>query len=89
MKNDSPSKPDQAKLSVRDVASVIFSHKLLICATFLAVALGSGVMALLTPNEYESRMKILVKNYLEGFRKTGATTIDTDLCVRFYFRITD
>jgi uncharacterized protein involved in exopolysaccharide biosynthesis len=62
MKNDSPSKTDQAKLSVRDVASVIFSHKLLICATFLAVALGSGVMAFLMPNEYESRMKILVKN---------------------------
>ncbi len=62
MKNDSPSTSDQAKLSVRDVASVIFSHKLLIVATFLAVALGSGVMAFLTPNEYESRMKVLVKN---------------------------
>src|SRR6185436_11158208 len=62
MKNDSPSKSESAKLSVRDVANVIFRHKLLICATFLAVALGSGVMAFLTPNEYESRMKILVKN---------------------------
>src|ERR1700674_445837 len=62
MKNESPSKSDQAKISVRDVASVIFRHKLLISATFLAVALGSGVMAFLMPNEYESRMKILVKN---------------------------
>jgi uncharacterized protein involved in exopolysaccharide biosynthesis len=62
MKNESPSKSESAKLSVRDAANVIFRHKLLICATFLAVALGSGVMAFLTPNEYESRMKILVKN---------------------------
>ncbi|MGI9064961.1 MAG: GumC family protein [Pyrinomonadaceae bacterium] len=62
MKNDSPSKSDQSKISARDVASVIFRHKLLICATFLIVALGSGVLAFLMPNEYESRMKILVKN---------------------------
>ncbi|HVQ37497.1 MAG TPA: Wzz/FepE/Etk N-terminal domain-containing protein [Pyrinomonadaceae bacterium] len=62
MKSDSPSKSEEAKVSVRDVASVIFRHKLLICATFLTVALGSGVLAFLTPNEYESRMKILVKN---------------------------
>jgi len=62
MKNQSPSRSDQAKISARDVAGVIFRHKLLICATFLLVAVGSGVMAFLVPNEYESRMKILVKN---------------------------
>jgi uncharacterized protein involved in exopolysaccharide biosynthesis len=62
MKNERPSQSDQTKISARDVASVIFRHKLLICATFLTVALGSGAMAFLTPNEYESRMKILVKN---------------------------
>jgi uncharacterized protein involved in exopolysaccharide biosynthesis len=62
MKNDSPSKKDHVQISARDVASVLFRHKLLICATFLAVALGSGVVGFLMPNEYESRMKILVKN---------------------------
>jgi uncharacterized protein involved in exopolysaccharide biosynthesis len=62
MKNERPSQSNQAKISARDVASVVFRHKLLICATFLVVALGSGVLAFLTPNEYESRMKILVKN---------------------------
>jgi uncharacterized protein involved in exopolysaccharide biosynthesis len=62
MKTPSPSKLAQAKISARDVASVIFRHKLLICATFLTVAVGSGVVAFLMPNEYESRMKILVKN---------------------------
>jgi len=62
MKNQSPSKSDQAKISARDVASVVFRHKLLICATFLVVAIGSGIVAFLMPNEYESRMKILVKN---------------------------
>lgn len=62
MKTDNPRKSNQAKISARDVASVLFRHKLLICATFLTVALGSGVVAFLLPNEYESRMKILVKN---------------------------
>jgi uncharacterized protein involved in exopolysaccharide biosynthesis len=79
MKNDSPIQSDQAKISARDVASVIFRHKLLICATFLVVAVGSGVMALMAPNEYESRMKILVKNTRSDVpitpeRTTGSTT---------------
>jgi uncharacterized protein involved in exopolysaccharide biosynthesis len=62
MKNESTSPSEQAKISARDVASVVFRHKLLICTTFLVVAIGSVAMAFLTPNEYESRMKILVKN---------------------------
>ena len=62
MKTNNPGKSDQTKISVRDVANVLFRHKLLICATFLVVAVGSGVVAFLIPNEYESRMKILVKN---------------------------
>jgi len=41
------------------------------------------------PLAVEGADTFMPKNYLEGFRKTGATTIDTDLCVRFYFRITD
>jgi uncharacterized protein involved in exopolysaccharide biosynthesis len=61
MNNHSPGK-SEAQVSVRDVVSVLFRHKLLVCATFLAVALGTAVVTLLMPNEYESRMKILVKN---------------------------
>jgi uncharacterized protein involved in exopolysaccharide biosynthesis len=61
MKHHSPGK-SEAQVSVRDVASVIFRHKLLLCVTFLAVALGTAAITFLMPNEYESRMKILVKN---------------------------
>jgi uncharacterized protein involved in exopolysaccharide biosynthesis len=61
MNNQSRGKPE-AQVSVRDIASVLFRHKLLICVTFLAVALGTAVFTFLMPNEYESRMKILVKN---------------------------
>ena len=52
----------QANVSTRDVASVVFRHKLLICVTFLTVAIGTAAVAFLMPNQYESRMKILVKN---------------------------
>jgi uncharacterized protein involved in exopolysaccharide biosynthesis len=62
MNSTSPSKSEPAQVSVRDVASVLFRHKLILCATFLTVVLGTVVFTLLTPNEYESRMKILVKN---------------------------
>ena len=61
MNNHSPGK-SEAQVSVRDVVSVLFRHKLLICVTFLAVVLGTAVFTFLMPNEYESRMKILVKN---------------------------
>src|SRR3977135_1292959 len=61
MNNHNPGK-SEAQVSVRDIASVVFRHKLLLCATFLAVALGPAVFTFLLPNEYESRMKILVKN---------------------------
>lgn len=62
MNNHSLGKSEQAQLSVRDVVGVLFRHKLLICTTFLTVAVGTGAVTLLMPNEYESRMKILVKN---------------------------
>jgi uncharacterized protein involved in exopolysaccharide biosynthesis len=52
----------QANVSVRDIASVVFRHKLLICVTFLTVAIGTAVVTFMMPNQYESRMKILVKN---------------------------
>lgn len=52
----------QANVSIRDVASVVFRHKLLICVTFLTVAIGTAVVTYLMPNQFESSMKILVKN---------------------------
>ncbi len=57
-----PSKSEHAQISVRDVVGVLFRHKALICTTFLTVAIGTAVLTILMPNEYESRMKILVKN---------------------------
>jgi len=78
MSNHSPGK-SEAQVSVRDVASVLFRHKLLLCVTFLAVAVGTAVFTFLMPNEYESRMKILVKNTrsdvpITAERTTGATS---------------
>lgn len=78
MSNPSPGK-SEAQVSVRDVASVLFRHKLLLCATFLAVAVGTALFTFLLPNEYESRMKILVKNTRSDVpitpeRTTGATS---------------
>ena len=52
----------QANVSPRDIASVVFRHKLLICVTFLTVAAGTAAVTFMMPNQYESRMKILVKN---------------------------
>ncbi|MCU1268087.1 MAG: lipopolysaccharide biosynthesis protein [Acidobacteria bacterium] len=63
MNNMTPiTKPEQATFSRRDVASVWFRHKFLIMVTFLTIAVGTAVVTFMMPNEYESRMKILVKN---------------------------
>ena len=62
MSNHNAGKTEQSQISVRDLASILFRHKLLICTTFLTVVVGTAVLTLLMPNEYESRMKILVKN---------------------------
>jgi uncharacterized protein involved in exopolysaccharide biosynthesis len=62
MNNFTPNKSEQTQFSVRDIASVLFRHKALIVTTFLTVAIGTAVLTFLMPNEYESRMKILVKN---------------------------
>ena len=62
MTNSNPSKFEPAQFSVRDVVGILFRHKALIVITFLTVAIGTAVLTVLMPNEYESRMKILVKN---------------------------
>jgi uncharacterized protein involved in exopolysaccharide biosynthesis len=55
-------KSDQATFSLRDAAAVWFRHRLLIIVTFLTIAGGTALATFTLPNEYESRLKILVKN---------------------------
>lgn len=62
MSNQNARKTEQAQISLRDVVSILFRHKVLICSTFLTVVIGTAVLTFLLPNEYEARMKILVKN---------------------------
>src|SRR6266849_5028960 len=49
-------------ISLREGAGAMFRRKALVRLTFLTVVLCSAVVTLLLPNNYESRMKILVKN---------------------------
>lgn len=62
MHGQRPIKSTRAELSVRDFVGVIFRHKLLICLTFITVVAATAVITFLMPNQYESRMRILVKN---------------------------
>src|SRR2546426_6929954 len=76
-------KSEPATLSVRDAASVWFRHKLLITITFLTVAIGTAVGTLLMSNQYESRIKILVRNLrtdvpITPERTTGANGTASD-----------
>lgn len=72
-----PGKSESPQISVRDVAGVLFRHKFLICVTFLTVAVGTAVVTFLMPNEYESRMKILVKNTRSDVPITPGATMGT------------
>lgn len=62
MKKGSASILSVKSLSLRDVAVVVFRHKWLILLTFLTTAAAASVFAYLMSDQYESRMKILVKN---------------------------
>ena len=53
---------EPAQLTVRDATSAWFRHKLLMTVTFLTIAIGTAVWTFMLPNEYEARLKILVKN---------------------------
>ncbi|CAN5802436.1 exopolysaccharide transport family protein [soil metagenome] len=68
----------QRNLSARDVATVLFRRKMLIATLFLTIAAGAAVVTFLLPNQYESRMKILVKNARADVvvtpERTGETT---------------
>ncbi len=48
--------------SLRDLAGVVFRKKLLIFLTLLTAGIAAATFASLTPEMYESRMKILVRN---------------------------
>ncbi len=62
MKKDSNSIKKTQTLSLRDVAVVVFRRKWLILLTFLTTAVAASILAFAMPDQYESRMKILVKN---------------------------
>ena len=71
-------KSEQGPPSLRAAASVWFRHKLLITVTFLTIAVGTGLVTFLMPNEYESRMKILVKNLRTDVPITPERTTGTN-----------
>jgi uncharacterized protein involved in exopolysaccharide biosynthesis len=58
--------------TLRDLMTVIFRHRTLIVASFLAILLGVVVGTWLLPKQYEAQMKILVK------RERGETLITPD-----------
>lgn len=62
MKRDSNNIKKVQNLSLRDVAVVVFRRKWLILLTFLTTAAAASVFAYAMSDQYESRMKILVKN---------------------------
>lgn len=61
MKKASASAFRVKSLSLRDVAVVVFRHKWMILLTFVTTAVAALILGLLIPDQYESRMKILVK----------------------------
>ena len=54
-------RPPMRAATVRDVATVIFRHRTLIVASFLAILVGVVVGTWLLPKQYEAQVKILVK----------------------------
>jgi len=67
----------QRNLSPRDVATVLFRRKWLIATLFLTIAAVAAVRTFLLPNQYESRMKILVKNARADVVVTPERTSET------------
>jgi uncharacterized protein involved in exopolysaccharide biosynthesis len=52
----------ETNFSIRDLVSVFFRRKWLILLTLLTAAAAAGVFAWMTPEMYESEMKIIVRN---------------------------
>jgi uncharacterized protein involved in exopolysaccharide biosynthesis len=74
MKKGAESKFAVKPLSPRDLAVVIFRHKLMILLTFATTAVVALILALYMPDQYESRMKILVKKNRAEAPVTGEKT---------------
>ena len=62
MKKESSGRFKAQGLSLRDAVVVLFRHKWLIILTFLTTAAAAFILAYSMPDNYESRMKILVRN---------------------------
>ena len=62
MKKESSGRFKAQGLSLRDAVVVLFRHKWLIILTFLTTAAAAFILAYSMPDQYESRMKILVRN---------------------------
>ena len=62
MKRDSTNIKKARNLSLRDVAVIAFRQRWLILLTFLTTAVAASIFAYVMSDQYESRMKILVKN---------------------------
>jgi len=62
MKRDSTTTKKAQSLNLRDIAVIVFRQKWLIALTFLTTAATAVILAYTMSDQYESRMKILVKN---------------------------
>ncbi len=78
MKKGSTSIYSVKSLSLRDAAVVVFRHKWMILLTFATTAAAALLLALFMPDQYESRLKILIKKTRVEAPVTGEKT-DTSL----------
>lgn len=62
MRKESSGRFKAQGLSLRDAVVVLFRHKWLILFTFLTTSAAAFILAYSMPDQYESRMKILVRN---------------------------
>lgn len=62
MLNHTTSESTTLSLSLRDLATVLFRRWRMMLMVFLLIAAGATAVAVLLPNKYESRMKLLVRN---------------------------
>jgi uncharacterized protein involved in exopolysaccharide biosynthesis len=51
-----------SELRLRDVVATAFRHRQLVTTSFFGIMLGTVIVALLLPPQYEAEMKLLVKN---------------------------
>src|SRR5947209_17110118 len=64
-----------AQFSLRELTAALFRRRLLIASTFILIAVGVILFTWITPDQYESEMKILVKNTRADVVITAGQTI--------------